>query len=63
MACGKTQFWTWQVATLGLLKKDGPYWFLPNLKKNWHSTFVVTCGKNEVVEKAGPNLLERFLIL
>jgi len=31
--------------------------------KNWHSTFVVTHGKNEVVKKDGPKLFDQVLIL
>jgi hypothetical protein len=52
------------VATLGLLKKMAHIYFhqIEN-KKLTHSTFVVTHGKNEVVEKDGPNLLKRLLIL
>jgi hypothetical protein len=51
------------VATLGLLKKMAQIYFHQIINKKLTFNLVVTHGKNEAVEKDGPNLLKRLLIL
>jgi hypothetical protein len=57
------QFWTWQVAKSGLLKKMAHIYFHQIKKIKLTFNLCSDIGKNEAIEKDGPNLLERFLIL
>jgi len=51
------------VATLGLLKKMAQIYCQQIKNKKLIFNLVVTHGKNDVVDKDGPNLLKQLLIL